>query len=362
MQLIDLQAQYRRIKDEVEAGIQRVLDHGRYVMGPEVETLESRLAEYAGVEHCVALASGTDALLVAMMALDIGPGDEVLTTPFTFIATGEMIGLLGATPVFVDIDPATYNLDATQIEAAITERTRAIVPVSLFGQMADMARINAVAEAHGIPVIEDAAQSFGATFEGQRSCGASRLAATSFFPAKPLGCYGDGGAAFTTDPELAEKMRQLRNHGQTAPYHHPMLGINGRLDTIQAAVLLAKLDVFDDEVARRARVAARYDEALHDTVTPPVIDARCTSVYAQYTVQVDDRDGVRERLGARDIPSAVYYPVPLHRQPALYSDVSMPVSEQAAGRVLSIPMHPYLEEDDQDRVIEALISATKKSV
>ena len=359
MQLIDLQAQYRRIKEEVDAGIHRVLDHGKYVMGPEVETLEQRLAEYAGIPHCIALASGTDALLVAMMALDIGPGDEVITTPFTFIATGEMIGLLGAEPVFVDIDADTYNLDAELIEAKITDRTKAIVPVSLFGQMADMQRINEIGTSHGIPVIEDAAQSFGATFNGQRSCGASELAATSFFPAKPLGCYGDGGAAFTSDAALAEKMRQLRNHGQTAPYHHPMLGINGRLDTMQAAVLLAKLDVFDDEIARRERVAARYDDMLPGALKKPHIDARCTSVYAQYTVQVDDRDRVRAVLNEAGIPNAVYYPVPLNRQPALYSDVPIPVSEAAAERVLSIPMHPYLSESDQDRVVEALTSALK---
>ncbi|MBH04574.1 MAG: aminotransferase DegT [Xanthomonadales bacterium] len=357
MQLIDLQAQYRRIKDEVDAGIHRVLDHGKYVMGPEVETLEQRLADYAGVEHCIALASGTDALLVAMMALDIGPGDEVITTPFTFIATGEMIGLLGATPVFVDIDSETYNLDAELIEEKITERTKAIVPVSLFGQMADMGRITDIGVRHDIPVIEDAAQSFGATFNGMRSCGASGIAATSFFPAKPLGCYGDGGAAFTRDAALAEKMRQLRNHGQTAPYHHPMLGINGRLDTMQAAVLLAKLDVFDDEIVRREQVAARYDAALAGHVKTPHVDPRCTSVYAQYTIQVDDRDQVRAALNEAGIPSAVYYPVPLNRQPALYSDVPIPKSEYAADHVLSIPMHPYLSESDQDQVIEALKKA-----
>lgn len=360
MQLIDLQAQYRRIKSEVDAGIHAVLDHGRYVNGPEIETLETRLADYAGVPHCVALSSGTDALLVTLMALGIGRGDEVITTPFTFIATGEMIGLLGATPVFVDIDPATYNIDAARIEAAITERTKAIMPVSLFGQMADMPAINNVAERHGIPVIEDGAQSFGATFDGRRSCGASLLAATSFFPAKPLGCYGDGGAAFTTDAALAERMRQLRNHGQTAPYQHPMLGINGRLDTMQAAVLLAKLDVFDDEVVRRQQVAARYDNALSGHVVTPALDERATSVYAQYTVQVDDRETVRSALDAAGIPSAVYYPVPLNRQPPLYSEVPMPESDAAAERVLSIPMHPYLDTTDQDRVIEALIEAVKK--
>ena len=360
MQLIDLQAQYQRIKPDVDARIQAVLDHGRYVMGPEVEALEARLAEYVGVEHCIALSSGTDALLVAMMALDIGPGDEVITTPFTFIATGEMIGLLGATPVFVDIDPDTYNIDPELIEAKITERTKAIVPVSLFGQIADMDAINAIAARHDVPVIEDAAQSFGATYKGRRSGGVSSLSATSFFPAKPLGCYGDGGAAFTTDATLAQRMRELRNHGQSAPYYHPRLGINGRLDTIQAAVLLAKMEVFDDEVARRAAVGARYEELLQGVVKTPTVADDCTSVYAQYTIQVDDRDAVRAALNDAGIPNAVYYPVPLNRQPPLYSDVAIPISERAAERVLSLPMHPYLEAADQERVAEAVRAAVKK--
>ncbi|MES1933610.1 putative PLP-dependent enzyme [Salinisphaera shabanensis T35B1] len=360
MQLIDLQAQYQRIKPDVDARIQAVLDHGRYVMGPEVEALEARLAEYVGIEHCIALSSGTDALLVAMMALNIGPGDEVITTPFTFIATGEMIGLLGATPVFVDIDPDTYNIDAALIEEKITDRTKAIVPVSLFGQIADMDAINAVGERHHVPVIEDAAQSFGATYKGKRSCGVSQIAATSFFPAKPLGCYGDGGAAFTTDAALAERMRELRNHGQSAPYHHPRLGINGRLDTIQAAVLLAKMEVFDDEVARRAQVGARYGELLSGLVKTPALAADCTSVYAQYTIEVDDRERVRQSLNDAGIPNAVYYPVPLNRQPPLYSDVAIPKSERAAERVLSLPMHPYLEQADQDRVVDALKNTVKK--
>lgn len=360
MQLIDLQAQYQRIKSDVDARIHAVLNHGRYLMGPEIEELETQLAAFAGAPHCIALSSGTDALLVAMMALDIGPGDEVITTPFTFIATGEMIGLLGATPVFVDIDAATYNIDASLIEAAITERTKAILPVSLFGQIADMEQINAIGAAHGIPVIEDAAQSFGATFNGQRSCGLSEIAATSFFPAKPLGCYGDGGAVFTTNPALAQRMRELRNHGQTAPYQHPQLGINGRLDTIQAAVLLSKLTIFEDEIRLRSEVARRYDDMLSGIVDTPTIDARCTSVYAQYTIQVDDRDQVRERLNDAGIPNAVYYPVPLNRQPPLYSDVPIPKSEAAAARVLSVPMHPYLGEDDQLRVVEALKQAIEK--
>jgi UDP-2-acetamido-2-deoxy-ribo-hexuluronate aminotransferase len=260
----------------------------------------------------------------------------------------------------VDIDPDTYNIDAALIEEKITDRTKAIVPVSLFGQIADLDAINAVGERHHVPVIEDAAQSFGATYKGKRSCGVSQIAATSFFPAKPLGCYGDGGAAFTTDAALAERMRELRNHGQSAPYHHPRLGINGRLDTIQAAVLLAKMEVFDDEVARRTQVGARYGELLSGLVKTPALAADCTSVYAQYTIEVDDRERVRQSLNDAGIPNAVYYPVPLNRQPPLYSDVAIPKSERAAERVLSLPMHPYLEQADQDRVVDALKNAVKK--
>ena len=359
MQFIDLQAQYQRIKADVDARIHAVLDHGKYVMGPEIDELETALAKFAGAKHCVALSSGTDALLVAMMALDIGPGDEVITTPFTFIATGEMIGLLGATAVFVDIDAATYNIDEGLIEAAITPKTKAIVPVSLFGQCADKDAINAIGARHDIPVIEDAAQSFGATYKGKRSCNLSGLAATSFFPAKPLGCYGDGGAAFTDDADLDKRMRELRNHGQDRQYHHPRLGINGRLDTLQAAILLSKLDIFPDEVSARERVGARYSEALKDVVKTPEIAQGNTSVYAQYTIEVDNRDQFRERMSAADVPTAVYYPVPLNRQPALYSDVAIPISEAAADRVVSLPMHPYLSENEQDSVIQAVREAVR---
>lgn len=360
MQFIDLQAQYHRIKDDVDGRIQAVLDHGQYVMGPEIEELEARLAEYVGIDHCVALSSGTDALLVAMMALDIGPGDEVITSPFTFIATGEMIALLGATPVFADIDPRTYNLDPAAAEAAITPRTKAIMPVSLYGQCADMDAFNAIGDRHGVPVIEDGAQSFGATSRGRRSCGLSRLAATSFFPAKPLGCYGDGGAAFTDDAELATRMRELRNHGQDRRYHHPRVGINGRMDTIQAAVLLAKLPIFEDEVAARARLGARYSELLGDVVRTPFLAEGNTSVYAQYTIEVDDRDAVQAALSEAGVPTAVHYPVPLNRQPALQVDADVPASEAAAERVLSLPMHPYLAASDQDRVVTAVRAAVKK--
>lgn len=359
MQFIDLQAQYQLIKSDVDARIHAVLDHGKYVMGPEIDELEAALAEFAGAKHCIALSSGTDALLVAMMALDIGPGDEVITTPFTFIATGEMIGLLGATPVFVDIDADTYNLDANLVEAAITDKTKAIMPVSLFGQCADMDAINALGARHGVPVIEDAAQSYGATYKGKRSCNLSGLAATSFFPAKPLGCYGDGGAAFTDDADLDRRMRELRNHGQDRQYHHPRLGINGRLDTLQAAILISKLNIFPDEVAARERVGARYSAELAGIVKTPLIATDNTSVYAQYTIEVDNRDQFRERMTAAGVPTAVYYPVPLNRQPALYSDVPIPVSETAAERVVSLPMHPYLSESEQDTVIQAVQNAVR---
>lgn len=359
MQLIDLQAQYHRIKADVDSRIHTVLDHGKYVNGPEITELEQKLAQHAGVQHCIGLSSGTDALLIAMMGLEIGPGDEVITPAFTFIATGEMIGLLGATPVFVDIDPNTYNVDAALIEAAISDNTKAIMPVSLFGQCADMDAINAIGARHNIPIIEDGAQSFGATYKDRRSCGLSTVATTSFFPAKPLGCYGDGGAVFTDDTALAHRIIELRNHGQNAPYHHPRLGINGRLDTMQAAVLLSKLEIFEDELASRQTVAERYNTLLADIANTPTITEGQTSVYAQYTIQVDNRDAVRESLNAQNIPSAVYYPVPLNRQPALESDVVLPQSEAAAARVLSLPMHPYLSEQDQDRVVTALKQALK---
>lgn len=360
MQLIDLQAQYQRIKADVDSRMHAVLDHGKYVNGPEIQELEQKLADRAGAEHCIGLSSGTDALLIAMMGLEIGRGDEVITPAFTFIATGEMIGLLGATPVFVDIDPDTYNIDATQIEAAITDKTKAIMPVGLFGQCADMDAINAIADRHDLPVIEDAAQSFGAVYKDRHSCGLSKIATTSFFPAKPLGCYGDGGAVFTDDSALAERIRELRNHGQNAPYHHPRLGLNGRLDTIQAAVLLSKLTIFDDEFAARQAVAQRYNTLLADVAKTPVVSEGYASVYAQYTIQVDSRDAVRESLNSQGIPSAVYYPVPLNRQPALESDVELPESEAAAAHVLSLPMHPYLSESDQDTVVSALKQALKK--
>jgi UDP-2-acetamido-2-deoxy-ribo-hexuluronate aminotransferase len=363
MQFVDLQAQYRRIQPEVQARIQAVLTHGRYIMGPEISELEARLAEYAGVRHCIGVSSGTDALLIAMMALGVGPGDEVIATPFTFIATGEMIALIGAKPVFVDIDPRTYNIDPHQIEAAVTPRTRAIVPVSLYGQCAEMDAINAIADRHGLPVIEDAAQSFGATYRGRRSCGLSTVGCTSFFPSKPLGGYGDGGACFTNDDGLAAAMRQIRDHGQDRRYHHVRVGLNGRLDTLQAAVLLAKLSVFPEEVAARGRIGARYSELLTglDCVTPHV-ERHNTSVYAQYTLAVPDRDAFVTRMVERGIPTAVHYPIPLNLQPVFEEAGGPPAgvlaaAEEAARRVVSLPMHPYLGDDEIRRVTDAVAAS-----
>jgi len=358
MQFIDLKAQYRRIQPDVDARMKAVLEHGQYIMGPEVAELEAQLAAFTGAAHAIGVCDGTKALLIALMALGVKAGDEVITTPFTFIATGEMIALLGARPVFVDIDPVSYNIDPAKIEAAITPRTKAIMPVSLYGLCADIDAINAIAARHNLPVIEDAAQSFGATYHGRRSCGVTTIGCTSFFPSKPLGCYGDGGACFTSDDGLAKKMREIRLHGQDRRYHHPVIGINGRLDTLQAAVLLAKMAVFPDEVLRRAEIGARYTRLLQDRVRTPVVPAGYTSVYAQYTVEVDNRDGVAARMQAKGIPTAVHYPVPLHLQPAFahlgQGEGAFPVAEAAARRVMSLPMYPDLSEADQDRVVAAL--------
>ena len=356
MHFIDLQAQYRLLKPRIDARIQAVLDHGRYILGPEVAELEGRLADYVGVRHCIGLSSGTDALLVALMALGVGPGDEVITTPFTFIATGEVIALLGARPVFVDIDPRTYNINPQAVALAMGPRTKAILPVSLYGQCADM---DALAEvAGGIPIVEDACQSFGATYKGRRSCALSEVGCTSFFPSKPLGGYGDGGACFTDDDALAGRIRQIRVHGQDRRYHHPRLGINGRLDSLQAAILLAKFEVFPEEVEARQRIGDRYTRALSGVVETPYIEPHNTSVYAQYTIRVPDREAVVAALEAQGIPTAVHYPLPLTRQPALAGFAApVPHAEMAAEQVLSLPMSPWLTEEDQDAVVAALRSA-----
>lgn len=359
IEFIDLKTQQQRILPDLERRMKAVLNHGQYIMGPEIGELEEKLAAYVGVRHCIAVASGTDALLVALMALGIGHGDEVITTPFTFIATGEMIALLGVTPIFVDIDPKTYNLDPERIEAAITSRTRAIMPVSLYGQCADLDAINAIAAKHSIAVIEDGCQSFGATYKGRRSCGLSTIGCTSFFPSKPLGCYGDGGACFTDDADIAARMRQIRVHGQERRYYHPALGINGRLDTLQAAILLAKLDVFDDEIAARARIGSCYNELLRDYVVTPYLAKDCTSVYAQYTVQVENRNDVQKKLFELGVPTAVHYPLPLHLQPVFagLGQVlgSLPSAELASERVMSLPMHPYMTKVVQESIVNALL-------
>ena len=357
---IDLQAQQDRLRPQLESNLHRVLHHGRYVIGPEITELEAQLAEYVGVEHCICVSSGTDALLIAMMALGIGPGDEVITSPFTFIATGEMITLLGAKPVYVDIDPATFNIDADRIEAAVTDRTRIILPVSLYGQCADMDTISAIATRHELTVIEDAAQSFGATYKGRRSGALSDIACTSFFPAKPLGAYGDAGACFTRDEKLAATMRQVRDHGQDRRYHHLRLGINGRMDTLQAAVLLAKMDIFDDELQKRQAVVVRYAEQLaglehRDRLVLPWVHPDNTSSWAQYTLRVSGRDALQTAMVGQGIPTAVHYPMLLYDQPALVQPgIDCAESDRAAREVISLPIHPYLEPVVQARITAAL--------
>jgi UDP-2-acetamido-2-deoxy-ribo-hexuluronate aminotransferase len=360
---IDLKAQYRALEPEIDRRIKLVLERGAFIMGPEVAEMEAALARWTGAAHCISVASGTEALLICLMALGIGPGDEVITTPFTFIATAEVIALAGATPVFVDVEAETGNIDAARIAARITERTRAIMPVSLYGQPADMETINALAEHHGLAVIEDAAQSLGATFGNRRSGHLSMLGCTSFFPSKPLGCYGDGGAIFTGDDALAEASRQIRIHGQSARYVHDRIGVGGRMDTIQCAVVLAKLDRFDWEIERRLALGARYNAAIDAAGIERVIQrAGRTSVFAQYTVMVDERDRVVRELDAQGIPTAVHYPVPVNRQPAYrHFDPghATPVADRLAARVLSLPISPDLGEETQDRIVAALAAATR---
>jgi len=359
MQFTDLKTQYAALKPGIDARIQRVLDHGQYIMGPEVKELETALAAFTGSKHCITVASGTEALLIALMALDLQPGDEVITTPFTFAATAEMIVLAGCKPVFVDVEPDTCNIDASLIEAKVTSRTRAIMPVSLYGQVADMAEINAIAARHGLTVIEDAAQSFGALYQGRRSCALSTFGATSFFPSKPLGCYGDGGALFTDDDALAQAAREIRVHGQSARYTHTRLGVGGRMDTLQCAVVLGKLERFEWELQRRAAIGARYQRLLADVPQVTVRPDR-NSVWAQFTVMVDDRATVQAALQAAGVPTAVHYPKPLTLQPAyarFCCPECCPASSGVAARVLSLPMSADLSEADQDRVVAALHAA-----
>jgi UDP-2-acetamido-2-deoxy-ribo-hexuluronate aminotransferase len=347
-----------------------VLNHGRYILGPEVEELEHILAAYVGVNHCIAVASGTDALLIALMALGVKAGDEVITTPFSFISTSETIALLGATPIYVDIDPATYNLDSKKLECAISEYTKAIIPVSLYGQPANFYGINSIAERYGLTVIEDGAQSFGSEHHGRRSCGLSTVGTTSFFPSKPFGGYGDGGACFTNDAGLADRMRRVSRHGQVKRYFHTEIGVNGRIDTLQAAILLGKWPNFSHEVEVRSRIGATYTLKLQSAgfTSTPKLAVGNTSVFAQYTVQVEQRAEVQATLKAKGIPTSVHYPTILSQQPALrrvHSHSSQgwptPFAQRASELVMSLPMHPWLSDDDQDRVVDALVSAVQRT-
>lgn len=355
MEFIDVGAIHERSREEIEQAIARVLAHRRFINGPEVYQLEEALGEFLDGVHCVAVSSGTMALEIAMRALGIGPGNEVITTPFSWISTAETIGLVGAKPVFADIDPATYNMDPREVEKAVTPATKAILPVNLFGQMADYSRLNAIAERYGLYVIEDAAQSFGASQNNLKSCTAGTVSCTSFFPAKPLGCYGDGGAVFTKDGELASVIRAITNHGGRKRGHHEFLGTNGRCDTLQAAILLAKFPAFKEEVTLRQAIGSRYTDRLKDSCVTPSILPGNSHIYAQYTIRPKDRNKLAEGLRASGIPTAVYYSTCLHQQPVFaHLEGSFPHAEKVSNEVISLPFHPYLSENDQDRVIEAV--------
>lgn len=345
---IDLKTQYRALEDSIKARMHKVLEHGQYIMGPEVRELEQKLEAYTGAKHCITVASGTEALLISLMAMGIQPGDEVITTPFTFVATAEVIVLLGAKPVFVDIEPDTCNIDVSKIEAAITPRTKAIMPVSLYGQPCDMDEINGIADKHKLIVIEDAAQSFGAEYKGRKSCNLSTIGCTSFFPSKPLGCYGDGGAIFTSDDAIAQACREIRVHGQSKRYVHTRIGVGGRMDTIQCAVVLAKMERFEWEVQQRLEIGRRYNE-IFDHVNVKRVTQRNdrTSVFAQYTVLIDNREAIQSKLSSAGIPTAVHYPIPLNEQPAykhLCCSDCTPISRDIAKRVMSLPMSADMDE------------------
>ena len=362
MEFIDLKTRHQLIQEKINARIQKVMEHGQFILGPEVKDLEEKLCLYTGSKHCVTVSSGTDSLLIALMALGIGAGDEVITVPYTWISTAEVISLLGAKPVFVDIRSDTWNMDETRLELAITEKTKAIMPVSIYGQCSDMDAINEIAQKYNLPVIEDAAQSFGATYKGNKSCNLSTIGSTSFFPSKPLGCYGDGGALFTNDDELAEKFSWIRVHGQERKHHHPILGINGRMDTMQAAILLEILEAFPDELEKRDRLGQSYTVGLADLdgLETPSIGEHNTSVYAQYTILSKQREEVRKSLKVKKIPSVSYYSVPLHLQPVFnklgYQAGDFTVAEKVANECLSLPMSPYLKNQDQCRVLETIHS------
>ena len=363
---IDLKTQYRVLQPQIQERINRVLEHGQYIMGPEVAELEEKLAAYTGAKHCITVASGTEALLISLMALGVKPGDEIITTPFTFAATAEVIVLLGAKPVFVDIESDTCNIDASKIEEKITRNTKAIMPVSLYGQPADMDEINAIAAKHNLPVIEDAAQSFGAQYKGNKSCNLSTIGCTSFFPSKPLGCYGDGGAIFTNDDGIAKACKEIRVHGQSARYVHTRVGVGGRMDTLQCAIVLAKFERFEWEIEQRIKIGQRYTEFLPPSlraavggaaIHPVVIRPNRTSVFAQYTLICLDRESIQAKLKQTEIPTAIHYPVPLNEQPAyqrLCCPDCTPIASVLAEQALSLPMGPDLSVQDQEKIVKAL--------
>lgn len=366
---IDLARQNRILSSKIDAAIRRVLDHGKYILGPEVGELEAALARYSGSKYCITCANGTDGLQIALMALGVGPGDEVVMPAFGYIAAAEVTALLGAKPVYVDIRPDTFNLNVEQLAAAISDRTKVIVPISLFGQCANMEAINMVAAQSGVSVVEDAAQSFGASFRGKKSCNLSSIGVTSFFPSKPLGCYGDGGAIFTSDEALATEIRKIARHGQSRRYFHDVIGVNSRLDTIQAAVLLQKLIIFEDELQARSRVAATYSRLLNDGfggssefagIKLPFVEKGCSSVWAQYTIRTKDRNELRAALEELGIPTVIYYPLPLNEQEAVRDmKVNMEESHLASQEVVSLPMHPYLSDQHQKFIVDAIVSVCR---
>lgn len=356
MNFIDLAAQQKRIKDKIDAGVQKVLAHGKYILGPEVIELEEKLSEFCGAKYCITCANGTDALQIAQMALGVGAGDEVITPGFSYIATAETVALLGAKPVYVDIDEKTYNLDPKKLEVAITDKTKAIIPVSLYGQCADFDAINEIAKKYNLPVIEDGAQSFGASYKGEKSGNLSTIGCTSFFPSKPLGCYGDGGAIFTNDEDLARVIRQIARHGQDRRYHHVRVGVNSRLDTLQAAILLPKLEILAEEIEMRNNVAENYTKLLKEVglETTPFVEEHNISAWAQYTIRVKNREEVQARLKEQGVPTAVHYPIPLNKQPAVADDkVRLEVGDLVAGEVMSLPMCAYTQADIQVEVHKA---------
>ncbi len=349
MKFCDLKKQYLEYQSEIDEAIASVIDRTAFINGPDIKELESELAEFAGVKHTIACSSGSDAISLALFAMNIKPGDEVICPAFTFIATGTMIAVLGAKPIFVDVDPITFNLDPTKIEEKITSKTKGIIAVSLYGQTPDFDALNKIAKKHNLWVLEDGAQSYGATYCGKRSCSMTDIATTSFFPAKPLGCYGDGGAVFTNDDEVAERLRMIRNHGQEKRYYHKMLGVNGRMDTLQAAIIRVKLKHFPEEIIMRNHVAEMYTRQLKGIVETPKILENKESVWAQYTIRLDNRDDLRNYLSRFDIPTAVHYPMPLPRQEAfayLGQGDDYPISNMLSERVVSLPMHSFLTDEE----------------